>query len=393
VHDYAGHPFPIQLSRELALRAHEVRHLYAGYNQTPRGALGFRDNDPPNLAIEGVFIRNPLQKDHFIRRWVQEREYGQCLMQEVAEHRPEVVISANTPLDSQAALISGSRKWNAKFIFWLQDFIGIATRSILHRRLPLVGGLIGSHFIRIERNLLRKSDAIVTITEAFVPTLRSWGIPECKTEVIPNWSPIDELPVLTKKNPWASELAIDEGFTFLYTGTLRMKHNPTLLLELVKSLHSSGSFARFVVISEGPGAEWLRERAASFGLNNLTVLDFQPMERYAEVLASADVLVAILEKEAGAFSVPSKVLSYLCAKRPLLLAVPKENRAARIVERSEAGIVVEPDDLDGFIQGAWTLMTSPVLRADMGENARRYAEGSFDIHSITDRFEGLIAKL
>jgi len=79
IHDYAGHPFQIQLSRELASRGHEVRHLYAGYNQTPRGALAIKDGDPQTFDVCGVFIRQPLNKDNFIKRWLQEREYGRAI--------------------------------------------------------------------------------------------------------------------------------------------------------------------------------------------------------------------------------------------------------------------------------------------------------------------------
>jgi len=43
IHDYAGHPFQVQLSRELARRNHEVLHLYAGYNVTPHGKKVFVD--------------------------------------------------------------------------------------------------------------------------------------------------------------------------------------------------------------------------------------------------------------------------------------------------------------------------------------------------------------
>jgi len=114
------------------------------------------------------------------------------------------------------------------------------------------------------------------------------------------------------------------------------------------------------------------------------------MERYAEVLGSADVLVAILEKEAGAFSVPSKVLSYLCAKRPLLLAVPKQNLAAKIVSSQRAGIVVEPDSVSAFVEGAKSLISSPALRKKMAENARSYAEVNFDIQAIGDQFEAML---
>ena len=44
VHDYAGHPFQVQLSRELARRGHEVRHAYASALQTPRGELVKRED-------------------------------------------------------------------------------------------------------------------------------------------------------------------------------------------------------------------------------------------------------------------------------------------------------------------------------------------------------------
>ena len=51
VHDYAGHPFQVQLSRELASRGHTVRHAYAGGLQTPRGELQKRESDPDNALI------------------------------------------------------------------------------------------------------------------------------------------------------------------------------------------------------------------------------------------------------------------------------------------------------------------------------------------------------
>jgi glycosyltransferase involved in cell wall biosynthesis len=108
------------------------------------------------------------------------------------------------------------------------------------------------------------------------------------------------------------------------------------------------------------------------------------------VLGSADVLVAILEADAGVFSVPSKVLSYLCAGRSVLLAVPKENLAARIVLQCGAGPVVEPTDIRGFCAEAQHLIDSPTIREQNGCAARHYAETHFDIRRIADRFEEIL---
>ena len=96
------------------------------------------------------------------------------------------------------------------------------------------------------------------------------------------------------------------------------------------------------------GRRGLCARCAAWAFSRSTVLP--------DVLGSADVLVAILEADAGVFSVPSKVLSYFCAGRPVLLAVPRENLAAKIVVESGAGLVVEPSDVAGFCRAAQQLI-------------------------------------
>jgi colanic acid biosynthesis glycosyl transferase WcaI len=145
-----------------------------------------------------------------------------------------------------------------------------------------------------------------------------------------------------------------------------------------------------VVITKGLGEEYLKQKKAEHGLDNLIILPFQPYEELPEVLASADVLLALLEKDARIFAVPSKVLTSLCAKRPLLLAVPQENLAARIVDKNEAGVVVEPDDVSVFLESAERLREDKKLREQMGKNGRKYAEEHFDIGKITDQFEEII---
>ncbi|MBE3144590.1 MAG: hypothetical protein IMZ61_11795 [Planctomycetes bacterium] len=171
-----------------------------------------------------------------------------------------------------------------------------------------------------------------------------------------------------------------------------MKHNPDLLLQL--SLAFAGNPVGWVVvISQGLGADWLKERISAQNLGNLTVLDYQPLEVLPDVLAAGDVLVAILEPEAGIYSVPSKVLSYLCAGRSLLLAMSPDNLAARTVVEAQAGVVVNPDNLSGFVSAARNLMERPDLREFYGKNARRYAEMHFDIDQITWQFEEILHKI
>lgn len=57
---------------------------------------------------------------------------------------------------------------------------------------------------------------------------------------------------------------------------------------------------------------------------NLEVLPFQACEGLRGVTGAADVLIAILEADAGVFSVPSEVLSYFCGSPPTLGLTTRE---------------------------------------------------------------------
>ena len=68
-----------------------------------------------------------------------------------------------------------------------------------------------------------------------------------------------------------------------------------------------------VVVAQGAGMKLLEDAKAKRRLDSLRLLPLQPIARFPEVLAAGDVLVAVIEADAGTYSVPSKVQSYLCA--------------------------------------------------------------------------------
>ncbi|MGH7604614.1 MAG: glycosyltransferase family 4 protein [Gemmatimonadaceae bacterium] len=386
IHDYPGHAFPAQLARKLARRSYDVLHLSSRSVLTPRGAVGNPDSDPPSLRFSEIDLGQVIKKQAFVRRYFKEKRYGRLLAERILEFRPEIVISATTPLDAQAAALDAARKVGATFIFWLQDIQGIAIERLLGARLGVFGRLVGRHYTAMEQRLLRSSDAVVVISEDFRGVLREWNVEDRAIRTIPNWASTDEVPERPKNNPWSLAHGIATTFCFVCSGTLGMKHDPGLLLQLARHYRDDKE-ACVVVISEGAAAEWLATKARELELDNLLVLPFEPYATLPDVLASADVLVAILEPEAGVFSVPSKVLSYLCAARPILLAVPQENLAARTVVEAGAGVVVRPGDMQALLQEADTLRRDPERRKQMGARAREYAMKNFDLDRIADQFE------
>ncbi|MCM0019816.1 MAG: glycosyltransferase family 4 protein [Tagaea sp.] len=380
VHDYPGHAFPVQLSRALAKRGHAVRHLCFKEFQAPKGPIDARPDDPAGFEIGFLDLGAPFAKHSFAKRWTQERRLGALARADIARWRPDVVLAGNAPLDVQAGSRAGARDSGAGFVYWLQDLVGVAIRKILGKKLPVLGDFVGLYYEAMERRLLRGSDAVVAITADFEPILRGWGVANVHT--IENWAAREEIAIAPRDNEFARAHGLIGKTVFLYSGTLGMKHDPSLLRDLARALPD----ARVVVISEGPGAEWL----AGLALANLRVLPFQPFARLGETLAAADVLVAVLESDAGVFSVPSKVLTYLCVGRPILAAIPPENLAARLIGREGAGLAVSPADRAGFAAAAKSLAENPDLRAAQGAKALDYARRTFDIAAVATRFEAIL---
>lgn len=389
IHDYAGHPFQVQLSRELARRGYDVLHLYFGYNNTPKGDLEKRTSDPDTFTVEGVYTKGPIRKYSYIKRWFQDIEYGNLMAARINAFKPDFLVSANTPLDSQRIIMRACSQAGTKFLFWLQDVSGLAAMKLLSRKIPVLGALVGWYHIQLERRMLRVSHQIILISEDFKPIVQEWQVASNLITVIHNWAPLDELPVRKKNNPWSNQHGIQDKFCFLYTGGLGLKQNPDMLLQLALHFKSNPDIL-VVVISEGPGGAWLREKKLEFGLENLMVLGYQPFKQMPDVMASGDVLVTTLEPDAGIFSVPSKALSYLCAARPQLLAIPLDNLAAKIVINNNAGLAVPSGDVDAFVRSAERLVKDAALREACSRNARMYAERTFNIQTIGDQFESIL---
>lgn len=390
IHDYVGHPFQVQLSRELARRGHTVTHAYAGGLITPRGILQKQADDPDSFAS----IEVPMSPDYrgnkysFIKRRNFEVEYGRRLAETLAMLRPDLVLSGNTPTEPEWQLVRSAKSLGIPVVHWLQDVYSVAVDRLARRKLPVIGALAGRWYRHLDGRCLRQSAQVVAITEDFRPLLSGFGVDPSKVTVIPNWAPLEELPLRPRANRWASRHGLDTAFTFHYSGTLAMKHNPDLLRQL--ALHFRGDHSvRIVVVSEGPGADYLSKHKVEEGLDNLLILPFQPFADMPDMLASADVLIAVLEPEAGVYSVPSKVLTYHCANRAILGAIPAENLAARIIREQGSGLCVDPGDAAGFVKAAIRLRADTEAREQMAASGRAYAVRDFDLGRITNRFESV----
>lgn len=388
--DYSGHPFQVELSRCLAARGHAVLHLHYAEFPTPKGNLTRLPDDPPGFHVEAIRTGRKFDKGNFLRRRFLEARIGRLAAARTSAFGPELVVGCNMPLDAHSRLYAAAHRDSA-FVFWLQDVYSHAITHYLGARFGLLGRAIGHRYQRLEGRLLRSSDAVVAISPRFREPLERWGVDIGKVHVVPNWAPLSEIYPVSKDNAWAREHGLGDKLVALYTGTLGLKHDPRLLLALALAGESQG--VHVAVISEGSAASWLGECKVKQRIANLTVLPFQPMARYPEVLGAGDILLAMVDEEAAAFSVPSKILSYLAAGKPIVAAIASGNDAAQTIASAGAGFVVPPGEQEKFCRQVLALAEDADLRRTLGERARTFARGRFDINAIADRFETIFAAI
>jgi putative colanic acid biosynthesis glycosyltransferase WcaI len=391
VHDFSGHPFQVQLSRNLAGRGHEVLHEYSSQYVTGHGRLSVQPGDPSTLRIEAVTAPVPMVKYSPVARTRFELAYAGAWQRKLSVERPDVVVACNVPLFALARMRRYFARTRQPWVLWHQDVYSLGVAAEAQRRLPSpVAAAVRRGVEGLEKSQVASANAVVAIGEPFLQQYARWGVVREGVTVIPNWAPLDELTPGPRENDWSRRHNVPtEPIRLMYAGTLGRKHNPLLLLEVLDRVRALGRDAILIVISEGVGADDLAAAASDRG--DVRILGYQPAEELSDVLASADVLVALLEPDAAQFSVPSKVLSYLSVGRPIIALVPDGNPSA--VDVTAGGGFVAPPTTEGARNAAkWLVeVTAQSSRLDsIGERARNLAADRFNVGRIGSQFESIL---
>ncbi len=389
VHDHSGHPFQAELSRELARRGHDVMHSYVAGYVSGKGRLEAAPDE--HLRFEGIGGDKPIDNMRMASRLLREVKRGFSLIRHVRRVDPDVVLVSNVQIPTLVIFAFAMALMRRPWLLWHQDVYAVALRSFTGSKLPRRFAVVAWLFDKAEQWCSRRAAAIVVIAPSFVPVHEEWGTAD-KVTVIPNWAPLGEIVPVDRKNDWAIEQQLDDVPTLLYSGTLGLKHNPALLVRLARSVLDAGHPVRLVVVNEGLATESIRREAERLDVD-VTLLPYQPYERLSEVLGSGDVLVVLLDLEAGAFSVPSKTLSYLCAGRPVVGLMPAENLASDLVTRA-GGLVAAPDDSVLPDAAAWIadVLNDPDRKERIGAESRALAEQQFALERCANRFEELLRR-
>lgn len=270
---------------------------------------------------------------------------------------------------------------------WLLEIRDLWPESIV-----AVGAIKNSTIIRsleaLERFAYQRADHIVAVTNAFFHHIAVHGGNKDRISIIRNGVDLDFFSPLPKDIAFTNELGITGKFVAAYVGTHGMAHGLTLLIDAAERLRDRTDI---VILLAGDGAErvHLQAEIARRGLSNIRMLGQLPKAEMPKLWSITDVSLIVLKKlDLFLTVIPSKMFESMAMRQPIILGVSGES--AELLTEGAAGLAIEPENIDQFVNAILKLADSPELRHTMGDSGRAFVGKHFDRTVLADRYEEVL---
>jgi colanic acid biosynthesis glycosyl transferase WcaI len=187
-------------------------------------------------------------------------------------------------------------------------------------------------------------------------------------------------------------LHLQGKFVVLYSGNIALTQGLETVIEAATRLRHVPEI-QVVIVGESTAIDKLKHHRDACGAENVLLLPFQPREKLPEMLAAADVGLIVQKKNVVSFNMPSKTQVLLASGRPVIASVPSSGSAAKAIEKSHGGIVVEPENPEALSNGILNLYHNPTYAEQLGKQGRQYAIERYSFEQALNQYEALFQKV
>lgn len=243
----------------------------------------------------------------------------------------------------------------------------------------------------LERFLYARATHILVNSPAYKEYMISKGVPADKITFIAYGTDVDMFNPQVDGSAIRAELGLQEKFVVLYAGALGQANDIDTLLRAAGRLKDEEKI-RFVIFGDGKERPRLQAEAERLGLHNVLFAGTRPKREMPQVVAAADVCLAILQ-DIPMFrtTYPNKVFDTMAAGRATVLVIDGITRT--LIESSGGGVYVQPGDDAQLAQTIFELSKDSSLVQAMGTNARDYLVKHLDRRDKLNETLALLQKL
>ena len=288
----------------------------------------------------------------------------------------DLVIHSTPPITFTKVLNFIKKRDRAISYLLLKD---IFPQNAVDMKLIRKNGLLHKYFRRKEKKLYEVSDYIGCLSKANVEYLKTHNtyLNFNNVEINPNTITPNFINYSSSEKEYVKlkyQIPLDKKI-FIYGGNLGRPQGIKFLLETIQNCKRSDVY--FLII--GSGTEFIKTKKWFDNTNpvNATLFSFLPKNDYDKLLAACDVGLIFLHKDFTIPNYPSRLLSYLEMKMPIIAATDSNTDVGFDIEKNKCGYWVISGNNRAMQVAIDKLMNDKKLFTSMKENASKFLMNEF----------------
>ncbi len=299
----------------------------------------------------------------------------------------DVVWGTSPPLPQALGALVIARMRRLPFVLEIRDLWPDFAVELGVLRNPVMIGVAHA----LECLVYRSADEIIVNSPGFVQHIERVAGSDVSITLVPNGVEVDDFDPAARGAGFRAELGLAaDDVLVLYAGAHGIPNDLGVVLDAAEQLADRPDI-RIALVGGGRDKDRLMSDAAERGLTNVIFVPPQSKDRMPEVVAAADVALAIL-KPLPLFNTtyPNKVFDYMAAGRPTILAIDGVIR--EVVEAGQGGLFVPPGDASLLAEAIRAYADDPERRRKEGASARKWVAENFSRAEHADRLARLMER-
>lgn len=274
-------------------------------------------------------------------------KYISAIKKYYAEVEFDLVLYPTPPVTQVKTVEYIKKRDGAKSYLLLKDIFPQNAVDIGMMSKSGVKGLLYRHFRRVEKKLYQVSDYIGCMSQANVDYILKHNpeVDPSKVEVCPN-----SIEVVDKSVSEETKRQIREKYgipldkkAFIYGGNLGKPQGIPFIIECMKAVRNNNE-AFFVIVGDGSEYRIMEDYVKTADQSNLRLMQRLPKEDYDTLVGSCDVGLIFLDHRFSIPNFPSRLLSYMQAKIPVLAVTDPNTDIGKVIIEGGFGCWCESDD-------------------------------------------------
>lgn len=360
-----------------------------------------RDNKPTQLFEEfGNKILNVhtfnIQKANIIEKGLGtlaiEYQYLNAIKKYFSDIKFDLILYSTPPITFSKVIDFVKKKDNAYSYLLLKD---IFPQNAVDMKMIKKNSFLHRMFLKKEERLYQLSDTIGCMSEANKAYILAHNptINPKKVEVNPNSiEPVQSNLTLDEKKRIKKKLGLPlDKLIFVYGGNLGKPQGIDFLLETIETNKNQKAF--FLIVGSGTEYNRIEKRVVQKQFKNTLLMSGLPKLEYDLLINACDVGMIFLNKDFTIPNFPSRLLSYLEIKLPVIAATDPNTDVGDVIEKNNCGYKVFTGDILNMHKVIDEICLNEAIYNQMSENAWCLLQREFKVDNsyqlIKNRLENV----